>query len=370
MNLAYNDAQQELAATVRALLADKASSAQLRDAIDRGFDRALWAQMATQLGLHGLAIPTELGGSGFSFVESSIVFEETGRVLLASPFFSTIGLAANVFLCSDDDSAKHDLLPGLANGSTIATVAFSGLGGSVDLTDVVTAAVQQGGRWLVTGQTAFVVDGILADLLLVAARTNAGLSLFAVESGADGLSRTPMSPLDITRPLAKIDFVSTPARLVGIDGMAEAGLRAGLERAVACLAAEQVGAAQRCLDMAVEYSKTRVQFGRPIGSFQAIKHRAADMLVKVESARSASMYAAATIAGELTDEVPIAVAIAGAHCPEVLFFVAAENIQIHGGLGYTWEHDAHLYFRRAESAKLLFGRSNFHRDRLAGLVGL
>jgi alkylation response protein AidB-like acyl-CoA dehydrogenase len=177
-----------------------------------------------------------------------------------------------------------------------------------------------------------------------------------------------MSALDLTRPLASITCTAAPARLVGADGGAAAALRVGRDLAMVCLAAEEVGGAQRCLDMAVDYAKTRVQFGRPIGSFQAIKHKCADMLVTVEAARSAAHYAA-WAASEEPPELPLAVSVASAYCADAFFSVAAENIQIHGGIGFTWEHDAHLFFRRAKSSQLLFGSPDSYRDRLADLVG-
>jgi alkylation response protein AidB-like acyl-CoA dehydrogenase len=371
MTLVYSEEQQELRDAVRRLLADKAGSAELRTTIDSddGYDHSLWSQMAEQIGLHGLAIPEEFGGAGFTFVELSIVFEEMGRALLAGPFFSSVGLAANLLLCSDDDAAKKDLLPGIAEGATIATAAFSGLDGSIALDDVALTAANVDGGWTVDGEAAYVTDGLVADLILVVAKSDGGLSLLAVDGTADGVTRVDMPALDLTRRLAKITFAGAPARLIGTAGSAAAGVQAGLDRATACLAAEQVGAAQFCLDQAVAYSKVRVQFERPIGSFQVIKHRAADMLMKVETARSAAMYAASAIGDDLADEIDLAVAIAGAFCPDAFFDVAADNIQIHGGIGYTWEHDAHLYFRRAKSGQLLFGTPNSFRDRVADLGG-
>src|SRR5579875_870224 len=333
MSFTYTAEQEELRSSLRHLLAARAGSAELRAVIDSGeFDRTLWSRLADQLGLHGLGIPEEFGGAGFSAREVAVAFEETGRVLLAAPFFSTVGLAASVLLAGDDESAKKELLPGIADGSTIATVALCGPSGAFDIADLTAPPVQAvrgDAGWALTGDTAFVTDGLVADLVLVPARTGAGVSLFAVEAADESVTRVAMQALDLTRPLAKIAFASTPARLIGTDGAAEPGLRTGLEHAIAYLAAEQVGAAQRCLDLSVDYAKVRVQFERPIGSFQAIKHKAADMLVAVETARSAALYAAQSIA-DGSDETSLAVAMAGVYCSDAFFSVAAETIQIHG----------------------------------------
>jgi alkylation response protein AidB-like acyl-CoA dehydrogenase len=215
----------------------------------------------------------------------------------------------------------------------------------------------------------FVLDGHVANLLVVAARTPAGLGLFAVEGDAPGLTRTPLATMDQTRKQARLELAGTPGRLIGADGGASAGLSRTLDLAAVALAAEQVGGAQRCLDMSVEYAKERVQFGRPIGSFQAIKHKCADMLLEVESAKSAAYYAG-WAAAESSDELPVVASLAKAYCSDAYFHAAAENIQIHGGIGFTWEHDAHLYFKRAKSSELLLGDPTYHRELLAQRIGL
>jgi alkylation response protein AidB-like acyl-CoA dehydrogenase len=215
----------------------------------------------------------------------------------------------------------------------------------------------------------FVLDGHTADLILVAARTSAGVSLFAVEGGASGLTRTALSTMDQTRKQAKLEFDSTPARLIGTDGAGWNVLSTVLDLAAVALAAEQVGGAQRCLDMAVEYAKVRVQFGRPIGSFQAIKHKCADMLLEVESAKSAAYYAG-WCAAEMNEELPSVASLAKAYCSEAYFHAAAENIQIHGGIGFTWEHPAHLYFKRAKSSEIYLGDPTYHRELLAQRIGI
>ena len=215
-----------------------------------------------------------------------------------------------------------------------------------------------------TGVKTFVLDGCVADIILVAARTDAGLGIFRVEGEAAGLTRTALPVLDQTRKLARLAFENTPATLLGRDGGADDALARTLDLAAAAIAAEQLGGAEKCLEMAVEYAKTRIQFGRPIGSFQAIKHKCADMLVETELARSAAYHAGFT-AAERPEDLHWAASLAKAHCSEAFMNAAAENIQIHGGIGFTWEHPAHIYFKRAKSSELFLGDPVYHRHRLA-----
>ena len=222
---------------------------------------------------------------------------------------------------------------------------------------------------MLNGTKRFVIDGHIANLILVAARTDAGLSLFAVEGDASGLTRTSLSTMDQTRKQAELVFADTPATLIGTDGSAAAGLTKTLQLAAVALAAEQVGGAQRCLENAVAYAKERIQFGRPIGSFQAIKHKCADILLEVESAKSAAYYAG-WAAAEDNDELPIVASLAKSYCSDAYFHAAGENIQIHGGIGFTWEHHAHLYFKRAKSSELLLGDPAYHREILATQLGI
>jgi alkylation response protein AidB-like acyl-CoA dehydrogenase len=371
VNFAFSEEQEELRRSVRRFLDDKSPVAEVRRLMETtdGYDPAVWAQMGTQLGLQGLAIPEEHGGSGFTYVELIVVLEEMGRSLLCAPYFATIALAANAILTSGDDAAKKELLPGIASGDAIATLAFTEDNGRWDEGGITTAATRAGDGWTLDGHKMFVLDGNLANLLVVAARTAAGLSLFAVEGNAPGLTRTPLATMDQTRKQARIELSGTPGRLIGTDGGASAGLSRTLDLAAVALAAEQVGGAQRCLDMSVEYAKERVQFGRPIGSFQAIKHKCADMLLEVESAKSAAYYAG-WAAAESSDELPVVASLAKAYCSDAYFHAAAENIQIHGGIGFKWEHDVHLYFKRAKSSELLLGDPTYHRELLAQRIGL
>ncbi len=371
MNFGFSEEQEELRKAVRRFLDDKSPSTEVRRLMEttEGYDPAVWSQMANQLGLQALAIPEAYGGAGFGYVELVVVLEEMGRTLLCAPYFSTVALAANALLSSGDEAAKAEYLPGIANGETIATLAFTEESGRWELDGITMEAKPAGDGWVLDGTKSYVLDGHTANLILVAARTANGLSLFAVAGDADGLTRTPLSTMDQTRKQAKLTFAATPARLVGEDGAAGPVLSKTLDLAAVALAAEQVGGAQRVLDMSVEYAKNRIQFGRPIGSFQAIKHKCADMLLEVESAKSAAYYAG-WAAAEDNDELPVTACLAKAYCSEAYFHAAAENIQIHGGIGFTWEHDAHLYFKRAKSSELILGDPSYHRELLAQRIGI
>ncbi len=371
MNFAFSEEQEELRKVVKAFLDGKSSEAAVRELMETesGYDEAVWRQMGEQMGLQGLIIPEEFGGSGYSYVELIVVLEEMGRRLLCAPYFSTVVLAANALIHSGDEAAKKAHLPGIAAGETIATVAFTEENGRWDETGIEAAATADGDAFKISGTKMFVLDGHTADLILVAARTGAGVSLFAVAGDAAGLTRTPLSTMDQTRKQAKLVFDGTPGTLVGTDGGGWDTLSTMLDLAAVALAAEQVGGGQEVLEAAVQYAKDRVQFGRPIGSFQAIKHKCADMLLEVESAKSAAYYAG-WCAAEMNDELPSVASLAKAYCSEAYFHAAAENIQIHGGIGFTWEHPAHLYFKRAKSSELLFGDPTYHRELLAQRIGI
>ena len=371
MNFAFTEEQEELRKTVRQFLDAKSSEAAVREQMETeaGFDAAVWSQMAEQMGLQGLAIPEEFGGSGYSYVELGIVLEEMGRALLCAPFFSSVVLAANTLLQSGDDAAKAAHLPGIASGETIATLAFTEPSGKWDESGITMEASGSVDSWTLNGTKMFVLDGHTANLIIVAARTGKGVSLFTVAGDAAGLTRTALSTMDQTRKQAKLEFSNTPATLLGEEGNGWNVLGTVLDLAAVGLAAEQVGGAQKVLEMAVDYAKVRVQFGRPIGSFQAIKHKCADMLLEVESAKSAAYYGM-WCAAEMNDELPSVASLAKAYCSEAYFHATAENIQIHGGIGFTWEHPAHLYFKRAKSSELLFGDPTYHRELLAQRIGI
>jgi alkylation response protein AidB-like acyl-CoA dehydrogenase len=371
MNFAFTEEQEELRKTVRQFLDAKSPEEAVREQMETeaGYDAAVWSQMGEQMGLQGLIVPEEFGGSGYSYVELGIVLEEMGRSLLCAPFFSTVVLAANTLIHSGDEAAKAAHLPGIASGETIATVAFTEPSGKWDEAGITLEASGSGSDFTLTGTKMFVLDGHTASLIIVAARTAKGVSLFTVAGDAAGLTRTSLSTMDQTRKQAKLEFSNTSATLLGTDGEGWAVLSTVLDLAAVGLAAEQVGGAQKVLEMAVEYAKVRVQFGRPIGSFQAIKHKCADMLLEVESAKSAAYYGM-WCAAEMNDELPSVASLAKAYCSEAYFHATAENIQIHGGIGFTWEHPAHLYFKRAKSSELLFGDPTYHRELLAQRIGI
>jgi alkylation response protein AidB-like acyl-CoA dehydrogenase len=371
MNFAFSEEQEELRRFVRQFLEAKSPESEVRRlmATTEGSDPAVWSQMAEQLGLQGLIVPEEFGGSGFGYVELLVVLEEMGRSLLCAPYFSTVALATNALLHGASDEVKKELLPGIASGETVATVAFTEESGRWDEAGITMEATADGDGWTLSGTKMFVVDGHTADVIVVAARTGDDVSLLVVDGDASGLTRTALATMDQTRKQARLEFDGTPARLAGTEGDGWRALERVLDLAAVALAAEQVGGAQRVLEMAVDYAKERVQFGRPIGSFQAIKHKCADMLLEVESAKSAAYYAA-WCAAELNDELPAMASMAKAYCSEAYFHCAAENIQIHGGIGFTWEHPAHLYFKRAKSSELLFGDPTYHRELLAQRIGL
>ena len=375
MNLGISAEQRELRESVRRFLAERAPLTRVRELMETtgGTDPDVWRQASAQLSLPGIAVPEEYGGAGFSFAEQVIVLEELGAALFTGPYLASAVLAATALLASDDTEAKKDLLPGIAAGETVATLAFTEDGGSWDPASIRLAATQKAQQtqngWRLDGHKSFVLDGHTADLILAVATTGTGLSLFAVNATADGLTRRPLPTLDQTRKLARLAFSDVKARLVGEQGAARSVLDRTLDVAALALAAEQLGGAQRALDMAVAYAKVRRQFGRPVGSFQAIKHRCADLLLEVESLRSAVGYAAAAVAAGST-EVPVLAPLVKAYASEVYSHVAGENIQIHGGIGFTWEHDAHLYLKRAKASELFFGDGSYHRARLATRIGL
>ena len=371
MNFDFDEDQQELRGTVRRFLEHSSAEADVRRlmATEQGYDRAVWERMAGELGLHGLAIPEEYGGAGFSFTELGVVLEEMGRALLCAPFFASVVLAAELLKAIDDEQARKDYLPGIASGDTIATVALTEDDGQWAPSSVTVRAVRDGGTWRLTGTKTYVPDGLSAGLILVVARTEDGIGVFAVEGSADGLTRQALPTLDQTRKQAGLRFAAAPARLLGDPADGWAAVERMLQVAAVGLAAEQAGGAQRALEMAVEYAKLREQFGRPIGSFQAIKHKCASMLVTVESMKSSAYYGLWAVSSG-SDELPLVASVAKAFCSDGYTVVTAENIQVHGGIGFTWEHPAHLYLKRARSSRVLLGGPDFHRDIVARLAGI
>ncbi|MGW1025353.1 acyl-CoA dehydrogenase family protein [Streptomyces sp. NPDC002577] len=359
--LSETEEQRELRTVLRDFFTEASGSEDVRKhlATPRGHDEALWARMAGEIGVHGLAIPEEYGGSGFTFAELAVALEESGRALCCAPLLPTVVLAGYALLNSGDRQACERYLPRIADGTLAATVA-----GFHDDEPLISAERSASG-WVLRGASDFVLDGAGADLIVVRARTSDGARLFACEPNGDTCTRTPRRVLDETRRQALVEFHGAPATSVGESGEVMATLDAGR----AALAAEQVGGSGHALDATVEFVAQRHQFGRPIGSFQAVKHRLADVLVALEAARSASAYATACVA-IASPQLPVAAGAAAAVCSETFRLATAEYVQLHGGIGFTWEHPAHLYVRRARSSEVLFGTADRHRARLAELIGL
>ena len=366
-DFAFNEEQDALRATVRRFCEERSPSGEVRRLMETtdGFDPGVWKQLSAELGLTGIHIAEQDGGQGFTFVELGIVLEEMGRALLCAPFFSSICLGANAIINAGTNEQRATLLPPIASGDVRTTLAFTEPSGDWTLDGITLRA--DGGK--LTGTKSFVVDGYTADVIVVAAREGDGLSLFTVNGDASGLARTPLTTLDMTRKQAELTFDRVEATRLGEPGSGAEALRKTLEQAAVCLASECVGGSEKTMDMAVQYAKDRYQFGRPIGSFQAIKHKCADMLLRLESAKSAAYYAA-WAAAEDNQELHVASSLAKAYCTEAYFTNSRENIQIHGGIGFTWEHDCHLYYRRAKSSELMLGDPTYHRELIAEKLGI
>jgi alkylation response protein AidB-like acyl-CoA dehydrogenase len=369
VDFAYSDEQEEFRATLRRFLEQRSPTAEVFRLMETeaGYDAGTWKQMAGELGLQGLSVPEEYGGQGFGFLELGIALEEMGRVLLCAPYLSAC-VAASALLSAASEAQKRALLPGIAAGETLATLALLEPGGDWDPARVALPAHRRDGGFSLDGEKTLVLDGHVADLVLVAARLDGAPALFAVRRGA-GLEAEPLESLDPTRKLARLRFAGAPAELLGDPAGAPAALARALDHAAIGLAAEMAGGAQRCLELAVAYARERQQFARPIGSFQAVKHKAAEVLLEVESARAAAAWACWT-ATEDGPERAQAAHLAKAFCADAYRRAAAENIQIHGGVGFTWEVPHHLHYRRARVSESLFGDSVWHRARLVGELGL
>ncbi len=374
MDFAFTEEQQELRDTARAFLAERAGSEALRKAVESelGYDAALWKRIGADLGWTSIIVPEEYDGLGLGYVELIALMEVMGEALFCGPYFSSICLGVNTLMQAGDDTQKRTWLPALASGQLTATLAHTEKGDWYDAIPA-TVAVANGDDFVLNGTKSYVPDGCSADLLFVTAvlDTDSSLGIFAVAADVEGLEREALPTMDQTRRqgLIRLTDVRIPrsARLGSVD--AQAALIRILDLASVALAAEQVGGAQRCLDLAVDYAKQRVQFGRPIGSFQAIKHKCADMMIAVESARSAAYYAGC-VAAEGSDELRTVASLAQAYCSEAYFNAAAEMLQIHGGVGFTWEYDVHLFFKRAKSTETLLDPPHSHRERIARSIGL
>ncbi|MDF3337140.1 acyl-CoA/acyl-ACP dehydrogenase [Mycolicibacterium septicum] len=363
----------ELAAAVSELLHDECSEQDVRRVIgtEDGFDRDLWRKLAAQ-GVTGLLVDSEYGGVGLGALELEAVAEATGAALLPAPFLSSAVLASALIEAAGTDADKQRLLPGLVEGTSVGTVAVTGARGTWAREGVAVRAVapdapgDADAEYTLTGNAHYVIHGQVADVILVVARVNGDFGVFQIAPDADGFARTAATVFDPTVPLSTYTFDGTPARRIGTAGW-DAVQRA-LDLAVIALAGEQVGGARRILDITVDYLKTRIQFGRPIGSFQALKHMAADLLVQVESATSAAQHAAAEQA-DGSEKLCGAIALAGFACAEAYHTTALSAIQMHGGIAFTWEHPAHLFLRRARTGLQLLGGSALHRERYLSAKG-
>ncbi|MGA8329099.1 MAG: acyl-CoA dehydrogenase family protein [Mycobacterium sp.] len=360
---ATTDEQRALRSAIAGVLARHSNEAQVRAllATDTGFDPAVWRELAA-MGLTGLLIGEQYGGSGAGLVEIGMVMEEMGRVLLVGPFLSTAVLVPSLLAEVGDAAECAAALPRIAAGEMIATVAFAEDGSARLPERIATTASAVGDAWHVNGRKDFVLDGQSANLLYVLAGTDAGPAVFAVDAGAPGLDITPLTTVDPTRKQCRLRLAGTPGRLVGRLGTGISSFTAALDRSAVAMLGEQAGGARRVVEMATDYAKTRYQFGRAIGSFQAVKHMCADMLLEAESAVSAARF----VAGSFGTHAPSRIAdlaLAQAYCSDAFVSVAATNIQVHGGIGFTWEHPAHLYLRRARSDAQLLGSPSWHRER-------
>jgi alkylation response protein AidB-like acyl-CoA dehydrogenase len=381
VNFAFSEEQQALREQAQEFLTQHSGSEAVRRAMESeiGFDAELWKRIGAELGWTALCIPEAYGGVGLGAVELTALMERMGEHLLCAPFFSTVCLASQAILLGGSEAQKRALLPGIADGRRSAALAYAETGRVQELGALETRFEDESdGGFRISGAKRYVVDGHSADLLVVAARRagsrgESDLELFLVEATLPGVQRRALPGLDMTRRLAEIVFddvrVPREAKLGDASGRGGAVLRETLDRAAIALAAEQVGGAQRCLDLSVAYAKERVQFGRPIGSFQAIKHQCADMLLLVESARSAA-YHAACVAADGGEDLAVAASLARAWCSDAYFRCAGDAIQIHGGVGFTWEYDPHLHFKRARCSQSLLGDSDWHRERVARAMGL
>lgn len=370
VTFAPTEEQELIRSTARQFLRERLPLDQVRELMmsDSGFDHSIWKEMAS-LGWTGLTIAEEHGGAGMGPVELGVLMEEMGRLVTPGPFFASSVLATTAIQEIATDSQQADCLPGLASGETIATVAmFESRHGWANTPK--TTATESDAGWVIAGEKRTVLDGLHADLILVTASTTEGVGLFVVDPAVRGVTIEPESSLDLTRRTATVELSDVelgPDARLG-SGDAGAGLEHTLRLATIALAAEQVGGTQACMEQSVEYAKSRYQFGRPIGSYQSIKHRCANMLMKLEHARSAAYYASRVT--EDATELGIAAPLAGSIASETYTWVAGENIQVHGGIGFTWEHDAHLYLKRAKSSSLLLGSARHHRDLLGRAVGI
>jgi alkylation response protein AidB-like acyl-CoA dehydrogenase len=376
LDFGFSQEQEMLRQSARSLLGRECPSAHVRQMMDdeRGYSPELWRKMA-ELGWLGLVLPEEHGGAGLNYVDLVVVAEEMGRVLLPSPYIWTLMFAEAVSRAGSGEQRRR-FLPAIARGELVATAAHLEANGSWEESGITMAARKSGAGFVLEGDKLFVNDAHVADFFLVAARTGGkrgdGVTLFAIDAKRPGIAVTPLKTMDQTRKLGEVRLRGVKAAVGDVVGEVGKGwpvLAAAIDRAKVALAAEMMGGAQKVLETTVEYTKVRQQFGRPIGSFQAVQHKCANMMVDVEGAKSAVYYAAWAVSNAAAD-AQTAAAVAKAAASDAYRRTAADGIQVHGGIGFTWEHDMHLYFKRAKSSEFTFGDANFNREVVAHLIGL
>jgi alkylation response protein AidB-like acyl-CoA dehydrogenase len=365
----FTDEHHQLRSAVRKFCADNYDEQSVRRLMesDPPFDAKVWSRLGSELGVLGMAVREDDGGAGGTLVDQAIAVEELAASLACGPLFGTVFLAIPALAAASAGPARSELLPELIEGRRTAAFAVADRAGEFDPSVVTITAASSGDGYLVSGVTERVVDAGAADDVLVAVHGPDGVALIAVDTAGPGVQRIPLVTLDLTRPQATLVFSEAPGRLIADPDEADRVITHALQVGSALLAAEQVGAAQHLLDLSVDYAKTRWQFGRPIGSFQAVKHKLADMLVDVEHARSAAYHAVWALT-DGSDDPALAASIAQATASAALSRIAEDTIQVHGGIGFTWEHRAHLYFKRATTDAVLLGSAEQHRSRIAGLV--
>jgi alkylation response protein AidB-like acyl-CoA dehydrogenase len=379
MDFGFNADQEMLRATARKFFDNECASdvVRARMAEDAGFTPEFWTKLAEQ-GWLGLVYPEAYGGAGLGFVDLTVLMEEMGRAVMPGPFFSTVLLGGLTILEAGSEAQRKEWLTRIAAGQARLTLAWTEPSARWDAAGVTTAARAGGPGYTLSGTKLFVPDAHVAQALVVVARTTEsktageGISLFLVPTSAPGVSVTLLPTMDQTRKLCevKLDNVGVPAgALLGPKDGGWAPLARVVQRATVALCAEMCGGAQKVLDMTTEYAKIRIAFGKPIGSYQGVKHKAADMLVDVENAKSLTYYAAWAV-DENAPEAPLAASMAKAYASDAFRKVAGAGIQLHGGIGFTWEHDLHLYFKRAKSSEFTFGDATYHREKVAQLINL
>ena len=367
MSVALNSELLALRDAVADLLAKRSPETEVRRLMAGagGYAPGAWTEMAA-MGLLGLTIPEEFGGAGAGSAELAVVSEQMGAALLCAPYLSTAVLTPYLLLALGDTAECTEVLPRIAAGELITTVAFAEPGSARPPQHPATIATDDGDGWSLTGEKAFVLDATLAERFYVLAQYRSGTAIFAVDRGATGLAVSALTTVDQTRKQGRIVLARTPARLVGTVGAGSAALETALGRSAVALIAEQAGGAMHAMQMAADYARTRFQFARAIGSFQSVKHLCVDMLLEAQSAVSAARHVATAFDTSDPDRLTD-LALAQAYCSEAYVFVAATTIQVHGGIGFTWEHPAHLYLRRARTDAQIFGDPAWHRERYVRL---